>query len=74
MPVKKYRSVADMPGPPLRQPLDADNLRIACELSETARAFHPRVLAAGVKKFRSARESQQHREQQERHELRPGVS
>ncbi len=54
MALKKYRSVQEMPPVPPRKPLDPDNLRIACELSETARALRPRVLVAGVKKFRSA--------------------
>ncbi len=54
MPVKKYRSVQEMPRAPFRTPLAPDNIRIACELSETARALHPRLLQAGLKKFRSA--------------------
>ncbi len=58
MPVRKYRSVEDMPDAPFRTPLDPDNLRIACALSEMARALHPRVLPAGVKKFRSVSEAQ----------------
>ncbi len=54
MGLKKYRSVQEMPPVPFRKPLDPDNLRIACALSETALALHPRVLVSGVTKFRSA--------------------
>ena len=53
MSVRKFRSVEDIPAPPARTPLDPDNLRIACELSELARALHPRRLEAGLKKFHS---------------------
>lgn len=56
MGLKKFRSVQEIPAVPPRTPLDPDNLRIACELSETARALHPRVLVAGVQKFRSSDE------------------
>ncbi len=56
MGLKKFRSVQEMPLVPPRRPLDPDNLRIACELSEMARALHPRVLLAGVTKFHSASE------------------
>ncbi len=56
MGLKKYRSVEEIPPAPPRTPLDPDNLRIACELSETALAVHPRVLVSGVTRFRSADE------------------
>lgn len=34
MPVKKYRSIGEMPEVAPREPHDLENLRIACELSE----------------------------------------
>lgn len=58
MPVRKYRSAREIPAPPVRRPLDPDNIRIACELSETARALHPGRLEPGIEKFRSAREGE----------------
>lgn len=42
MPIEKFRSVAEMPGAARRTPLDPDNIRIACDLSETARRLHRR--------------------------------
>jgi len=56
MGLQKFRSVQEMPSVTPRRPLDPDNFRFACELSETALALHPRVLVAGVTKFRSASE------------------
>jgi hypothetical protein len=32
MPVRKFRSVEEMPGPPALPPLDPDNLRLALSL------------------------------------------
>lgn len=56
MSVRKFRSVYDMPGPPVLRPLDPDNLRIACELTELAFGLHPWRLKSGVHKFRSVEE------------------
>lgn len=47
MTVRKYRSVEEMPGVRPRTPLDPDNLRIACELTELAYALHPWRLEPG---------------------------
>jgi hypothetical protein len=41
MPVRKFRSVAEMPGVQWRTPLDPDNLRLACSLSQLAHWLHP---------------------------------
>lgn len=41
MPVRKFRSVAEMPGARPRTPLDPDNLRIACSLSQFTYWLHP---------------------------------
>lgn len=54
MPVKKYRSVEDMPGVAPRRPGDPGNLEIAFELSELAYALHPWRFEPGVRKYRSA--------------------
>ena len=61
MPVRKFRSVADMPARTL-PPLDPDNLRVACELSELAFSLHPWRLSPGVRKFASVEEADAHRE------------
>ena len=70
MPVRKYRSVADMPGVPPRPPLEAENLRIACELSELGFALHPWRLEPGVRKYRSVEEAHRYRRKRERQQVR----
>lgn len=70
MTVRKYRSVAEMPGVQPRTPLDPDNLRIACELTELAYALHPWHLEPGVRKFRSMEEANRYREERERRQVR----
>lgn len=70
MPVRKYRSVAEMPGARPLRPLDADNLRIACELSELAYGLHPWRFEPGVRKFRSIEEANRHRQAWEKRQVR----
>ena len=60
MPIHKYRSVTEMPGIRARTPLDPENLRIVCELSELAYALHPWSFEPGVRKFRSIEEANRH--------------
>ena len=74
MPVRKYSSVGDMPGPPRLHPLDPQNLRIACELSDLAFALHPWGFEPGVRKFSSAGEAWRHRQEWERQQVRVAVS
>lgn len=61
MPVTKYTSVAEMPGPRRLRPLDSENLRIACDLTELAYGLRPWRLEAGVRKFGSASEASEAR-------------
>lgn len=70
MTVRKYRSVTEMPGVRPRIPLDPENLRIACELSELAYGLHPWHLEPGVRKFRSMEELNRHRQARERRQVR----
>lgn len=70
MPVRKYRSVADMPSTRPRPPLDRMNLQIACELTELAYALHPWRFAPGVRKFSSIEEASDHRERWRRRQVR----
>ena len=70
MPVRKYRSVEDMPGVRPLRPLDPANLRIACELSELAYALHPWRFEPGVRKFRSVEEASLHRQAWEKRQIR----
>lgn len=76
MPVRKYRSVADMPGVRPLPPLDPENLRIACELTELAMALHPWRFEPGVRKFRSLEEANAHCKAWEKRQVRqrPGRS
>jgi hypothetical protein len=53
MGVRKFRSVPDMPGPPVLARLDPENLRLAFGLSSFATAFRPIRFTPGVRKFRS---------------------
>jgi len=57
MPVRKFRSVADMPQAPL-PPLDPRNLKLACDLSTVAARLRPLRFPAGVHKHRSLEEAQ----------------
>ncbi len=58
MPVRKFRSVAEMPSPAQLTPLDPQNLKLACDLSITAARFRPIRFPAGVYKHRSLSEAQ----------------
>lgn len=71
MPVTKYRSVAEMPGSRRLVPLDPENLRIACDLTELAYRLHPWRLEAGVRKFGSASEAARAREARRAGAARP---
>lgn len=57
MPVRKYSSVAEMPGVAPLAPLDPGNLRIACELTELAFGLRSWHLEPGVHKFGSVGEA-----------------
>lgn len=77
MPIRKFRSVEEMKGSrPLRPltPLDPENLRIACDLSELAYALHPWHFPPGVRKFRSLDEMNAHRAAWEREQVRRAPS
>ena len=70
MPVRKYRSVTEMPGIQWRTPLDPDNLRLACELTQLAYWLHPMKHTPGVRKYRSVEEAWQARKEYVRSQLR----
>jgi hypothetical protein len=57
MGVRKFRSVAEMPGPQPRPPLDPENLRIALGLGSVATGLHRARLTPGVRKYRSWNEA-----------------
>ena len=71
MPVRKFRSVYEMPSSRALPPLDPENLRIACELTELAYALHPWRFEPGVRKFASIEEANEHRERWRRRQVRP---
>ena len=70
MPVRKYRSVADMPAVQPLPPLDSRNLAVACELSELTFALHPWRFEPGVHKYRSVEEAYRNRREWERRQVR----
>jgi hypothetical protein len=53
MGVRRFRSVADMPGPQPRPPLREENLRLAFGLMTLANRLRPARRPAGVRKFAS---------------------
>jgi hypothetical protein len=61
MPLRKRRSVEEMAPPPWRQPLDPQNLRLACDLSALATRLRPRRFPAGLHKYRSIDEADRRR-------------
>ena len=73
MPVRKYRSVGDMPQPALRTPLDPHNLELACELSALAVRLAPRRFPAGVHRYRSAAAAWEQRQAWERAVPAPAI-
>jgi len=70
MGVRKFRSVAEMPGPAPLPPLDPDNLRLAVELMDLALRLSRFSLRPGVRKFRSVEEADAHRRAGEEAETR----
>lgn len=57
MPVRKFRSVAEMPPPSPLPPLDPRNLKLACDLSTTASRLWPLRFPPGLYKHRSLDEA-----------------
>lgn len=57
MPVRRFRSVEEMPPPPPLPPLSAKALESACNLSELAWRLHPVRRAPGVLRFHSVEEA-----------------
>lgn len=53
MPVRKFRSIEDMPGPPALPPLAPDNLREAFSMMDLAYRLFPWSYPPGVHKYRS---------------------
>jgi hypothetical protein len=62
MPIKKYRSVADMPRVLPCEPLSEECLARISRLWARASAMSPRIYPRGVFKFRSLEEAQAARE------------
>ncbi len=65
MPVFKYRSIADMPGPPALPPLHPANLRRALDLTGLGARLLPLDYVPGVRKFGSFDEALRHRQARE---------
>jgi hypothetical protein len=65
VPLRKFRSVAEMPSAAWREPLDPRNLKLACELSALATRLRPRRFSPGLHKYRSVEEAARCRERWE---------
>lgn len=70
MPVRKFRSVAEMPSPPPLPPLSVDAIRSACELMELASRLFPVRKQPGVRKFHTLEEANHYRDAWLREQIR----
>jgi hypothetical protein len=61
MPLRKYRTVEEIPRPAPLPPGDPENLRAAIELSQVCWGLRPWAFPPGVHKFRSVEEAQRKR-------------
>jgi len=66
MPVRKFRSVEDMPPAAFCAPLDPANIALACRLSDLAAGLDPRRFRQGVHRYRSVEDACLAREEWER--------
>jgi len=71
MPLRKYRSVAEMPSPIWSERLDPENLRRAFDVSALAGRLHPRRFPAGLHKYRSIEDASEARGGWEMHAAAP---
>jgi hypothetical protein len=62
-PVRKFRSIEEMPEPAWRPPGDPELYRSLAELWTFVRRLHPRVFPAGVYKHRSIEDMNRQREE-----------
>ncbi len=70
MPVRKFRSVEEMPSPPPGRPLDPENLRQTFRLIGLLYRLRPWRFKPGVYKYRSLEEAKAGREAQEQADRR----
>jgi len=70
MTIRKYKSVTEMLGVQPLRPLDPENIRVACELSELAFGLGGWQFEPGVHKFRSLEEASADRRQREKENVR----
>jgi hypothetical protein len=70
VPVRKYRSIEDMPGPPTYQPGSAAGLKALLGVLDFVRRTNPRRHRPGVRRFRSLAELQQFEEDQHAEHIR----
>lgn len=71
MPIRKYRSVEEMPSLAWCDALDPANLRRAGDVSALAARLHPRRFPAGLHRYRSIEEASQAREAWELRDVAP---
>ena len=74
MPVRRYRSVEEMPPIARIEPAGKNSLRIACELSELAYGLRAWRFTPGVRKFRSVEAASEQRAEWERLQVSRGES
>jgi hypothetical protein len=66
MPVRKYRSIENVPEAAVGVPRDPRNLQRACDLSVAAARLAPRRFPSGVHRYRSLDHAWEQRENWER--------
>jgi len=71
MPIRKFRSVEQMPSPAWCDALDPANLRRAGDVSALAARLHPRRFPAGLHRYRSIDEASAAREAWELRDVAP---
>lgn len=71
MPVRKFRTVGDMPPAALEGPDGARGIELACRLSDLATKLRPRRFPPGVHRYASVEAASRAREAWERQGLAP---
>jgi hypothetical protein len=70
MPIRRYRSIEDMPGPPTYAPGSPDGLRALLRVLDFVRRTNPRHHPPGIVRFRSLAQLQDYEDEQDAEHVR----